>query len=166
MIPLGKRITFIFSLLIGMILFALFGTLVATTNTNDAIIEHTEEFVELVRYKGCISEKAYYDFLKGFDVPVEVRITATRKPGPGETGNSLEFTQDIINAFSTDMDGDGKADGLYRMNPGDEISVVVRKPSGNLFDSLNRLLSGQDAGVIDPVVAVKGGMILNTQCMD
>lgn len=155
----GKRIVTLFEILIVTTLFAMFAGIVITSHTNDAIISHTEEFVEMVRYKGCITKNTYDDFLKGFDTPVEVNIQVTRKPQLSTPGalNTVEMTQDVVNTMAAD------ANGLYRMNVGDEIQVIVRKPSGNLYNTLIGSITGQYAAGDKPAIAIKGGMILNTQ---
>lgn len=113
----------------------------------------------MVRYKGFITKNTYDDFLKGFDTPVEVNIQVTRKPQLSTPGalDTVQMTQDVVNTMAAD------ANGLYRMNVGDEIQVIVRKPSGNLYNTLIGSITGQYAAGDKPAIAIKGGMILNTQ---
>ena len=155
---MGSRIITIFEILIITTLFSMFSALGITTSTNDQIIENTEEFVELVRYKGCITQDWYHSFISGFDSPVDVRITVKRMPelATPDSLPTIEFTQDIVDAID-------KPEGVYKMTPGDEIEVVVRKPSGSFYDNVMSTLSGGKAGSTDPAVAIKGGMILNSQ---
>lgn len=162
---MAKRVITVFEILIFVTLFSMFASFVITTTTNDAIIDNTEEFVELVRYKGCITDQMYYDFIDSFSTPVDVSISVERQPvlATPDTMPTLEWTKDVVLAFDTDADGDGVRDGMYKMNAGDEIEVIVRKPSGSYYDSIISRLSGNAYSVDKPVVAVKGGMILNTQ---
>ena len=158
---MASRIVTVFEILIVATLFSLFAALGITTTTNDKIIENTESFVELVRYKGCITQDWYYDFIDSFDSPVDVRIEVTRTPelATADTGTTLQFTQDVIDA----IDG---PDHIYKMNVGDEINVTVRKPSGNYYDNIVGVFTGQRAKGGNPAIAIKGGMILNTQYSD
>ncbi len=155
---MAKKIVTVFELLIFTTLFSLFAALVLTTETNDAIIENTEEFVDTVRYKGCITKNMYYEFLDQFKTPVSIDFSVTRYP-VSVTGSglpSLNFTNDILQAFDT-------PDGMYKMNPGDEITVTVRKPSGNYYDAIAGRIAGNTTLHDNHVIAVKGGMILNAQ---
>lgn len=156
---MGKRIATLFELLIALTLFALFAGMVITTHSNNAIISHTEEFVEMTRYKGCITEETYKAFLDSFDSVVDVRIQVDRKDvlGGPDALDSTEFTQDVVNTIASDPDG------IYRMKVGDEITVIVRRPAGNLYDTIIGSLSGMKAQGGSPVIAIKGGMILNEQ---
>ena len=54
---MGRRIVTVFEVLLIMTLFSMFAALVITTSDNDNIVENTESFVELVRYKGCITDE-------------------------------------------------------------------------------------------------------------
>lgn len=158
---MGRRLITILEILLFTTLFALFAGMVITTHSNDAIVEHTEEFVELVRYKGCITKQMYDDFLDGFSTPVEVRMTVTKEnalTGAGSDLESMVFTQDIVNRIVSDPND------LYPMYVGDEIEVVVRRPGRSMYSTILGSLGGGGAkGETNPVVAVKGGMILNEQ---
>lgn len=153
---MGRRIVGVLELLIIVTLFSLFAALVITTNSNDRIIEQTEEFVELVRYKGCITSETYNEFLNGFNTPVDVSISVTRKPNvtASVAVETMQFDGDIAEALA--------ADNIYRMNVGDEIQVVVRKASASYYDSIVSMLTGSGRSN-NPAIAIKGGMILNTQ---
>ena len=161
---LGRQITTMMEILIMITLFAMFSTLAITMNVNSAIIDNTEDFVELVRYKGVITESMYYEFINGFQTPVSATIIVKKKPilAANSDIETIYWTNDVITAFGADENGDGKRDGLFKMNPGDEIEVIVRKPSGNYYDTVISSLTG-GGSVYDPVIAVKGGMILNKQ---
>ncbi len=161
---MGKKILTAFEILIAVTLFAMFSAMVITTSTNDVIIENTEQFVETVRYKGCITEQMYNEFLDGFDTPVNVHITVTKKDAI--TGNeSLQFTNDIIEAVhSTANDpANGIVAHTYTMRVGDEIEVCVRKNSATFYDSIVGIFTHQGQIKDNPMIAIKGGMILNTQ---
>lgn len=161
---MGKRILTVFEIAIAVILFTLFSAMVITTNTNDAIIENTEEFVELVRYKGCITDEMYSEFLQKFNVPVNVKINVTRHDTI--TGaETLQFTGDVLQAIhsTTNDPGNGIVANTYTMRVGDEIEVIVRKSAGGFYDSIVGILNHKGATEESPVIATKGGMILNTQ---
>ncbi len=160
---MARKITTIFEMLIFATLFSLFAALVLTTETNDAIIESTEEFVDTVRYKGCITENMYYEFLNKFRVPVSISFSISHYSTTGNTLPTLNFTNDVFAAFEADADADGKPDRIYKMNPGDEITVTVRKPSGNYYDSIASRIAGNTSLHDNPVIAARGGMILNAQ---
>ena len=164
---MGRRIVAVFELLLMVSLFALFAALIITTNTNDAIIESTESFVELVRYKGCITEDMYNDFLGEFSTPVDIKFVGTRHNEIDDI-DTLQFTGDVLEAIENP--DDDAANGIlahtYTMNVGDELQVVVRKMSSNFFDSMVGMLTGQGASSETPAIAIKGGMILNTQYQD
>lgn len=164
---MGRRIVAVFELLLMVSLFALFAALIITTNTNDAIIESTESFVELVRYKGCITEDMYNDFLGEFSTPVDIKFIVTRHNEIDDI-DTLQFTGDVLEAIENPDDdvANGILAHTYTMNVGDELQVVVRKMSSNFFDSMVGMLTGQGASSETPAIAIKGGMILNTQYQD
>lgn len=157
---MGKKVLIIFEVLIAMTLFAMYSSLMLTEDSNDEIINTTEEFVETVRYKGCITDDMYYEFLNEFNSPVDIRFIVTRKGVIDDTTDSMEFTHDVINAINS---GSSPSECVYKMNVGDEIQVIVRKPSGTSYNTLIGSITGQGSGYTNPVIALKGGMILNTQ---
>lgn len=164
---MGKRIVTVLELLIAVTLFAMFAALIVTTSTNDDIIEKTENFVELVRYKGCITDDMYDEFLDSFNVPVDISFEVTRQPSVldandalADGGGILEFTGDVINAIEDDHRIPANT---YTMDVGDQIEVVVRKASPNFYDGIVGMLTGAGASSDRPAIAIKGGMILNTQ---
>ena len=53
--------------------------------------------------------------------------------------------------------------GTYTMKVGDEIQVIVRKTTSTYFDNLMGFITGTGPASSSPAVAIKGGMILNTQ---
>ena len=156
---MGKRIVALFEILITVTLFAMFSGIVITTRSNEAIVDHTEEFVELVRYKGCITQQMYNDFLNGFDSVVDVKIAATRKDPLGSPSDpkTIQFTKDIVGTIES------TADHVYPLYVGDEFDVVVRRPARSMYSTIVGSLSGQYARDDCPVIAIKGGMILNEQ---
>lgn len=112
----------------------------------------------------AITEQMYNEFLDGFDTPVNVHITVTKKDAI--TGNeSLQFTNDIIEAVhSTANDpANGIVAHTYTMRVGDEIEVCVRKNSATFYDSIVGIFTHQGQIKDNPMIAIKGGMILNTQ---
>lgn len=152
----GKRLLYIFEILILVTLFAFFSSFVVTTNQNDAIVDETEQFSEMVRYKGCITEKMYTDFLKKMPTPVKIGFQVT-KGKVLETNNSpisKTFTNEIFESI--------EAIGYYPMRVGDEIQVTVRKTSPTYFDKMVELMTRKGA-YQTPIIAIKGGLILNEQ---
>lgn len=162
---MGKRIVAVFEILLLTTLFAFFATFVITTNQNTAITEHTENFVELVRYKGCITQSMYYDFLNGFTTPVDISFAVERQAFLSGTNDatSFEFTKDVIEAIESDDPAIGH---IYKMQAGDNIQVTVRKPAGMVYNHVVGAASGNYTGSENPVIAAKGGMVLNEQYAD
>lgn len=156
---MARRIVTVFEILILTTLFVFFTAFVITTNQNTAIIESTENFVELVRYKGCLTEEMYTNFLNEFNTPVSVEIfvekqSSTNADDPVE----YEFTKEILQDIQRDKPND-----IYRMKTGDVIQIIVRKPSATLYDTVVGKLTGSYGHGSNPVVTQKGGMILNEQ---
>jgi hypothetical protein len=161
---MGRRIVTVLEILIVVTLFSMFGGLIITSATNDAIIEHTEDFVETVRYKGCITDDMYYEFIDGFNSVVDVSFIVTKKAtvsveGSDDVVDTIELTNNVVSTFQNS----NAAARIYKMNVGDEIEVIVRKPSGNYYDRIMGSLTGQMNAGENPIIARKGGMILNTQ---
>lgn len=161
---MGRRIVTVFEVLLIMTLFSMFAALVITTTDNDNIVENTESFVELVRYKGCITDEMYSDFIGGFRSPVDVSIVVTKK-GQLNEGDTIQFTGDVVDALENERTNvaAGIIAGTYTMKVGDEIQVIVRKTTSTYFDNLMGFITGTGPASSSPAVAIKGGMILNTQ---
>lgn len=159
---MGRRVVAVFEILLLTTIFVFFTAFVITSNQNVAITEHTEAFVELVRYKGCITQTMYNDFLNGFNTPIDVSITVERQSflaGDGQA-MSYEFTKDVVEALEDDS---AEIDHTYRMQAGDNIQVAVRKPAGTLYDAVASMAVGHGSSSTNPVITIKGGMILNEQ---
>lgn len=157
---MGKRLLFFFEVVILLTLFVFFSSLAATTIQNDRIVDITENFAEVVRYKGCITRTMYDDLLASYPTPVEVNFEVTKAPAlvTNDDIKSLEFTAEVI-------DGVYGAENIYKMNTGDSIQIVVRKAGPTWFDTMVSALTGE--GTTDhPIIAIKGGMILNEQYHD
>lgn len=154
---MGRRVLFIFETLIMLTLFLLFGSLAATTLQNDAIRDTTESFAEVVRYKGCVTRSMYDDLLASFPTAVEVNFEVTKKPAlvTSEDIKNMEFTNEVIA-------GVYGSTGIYTMQTGDMFSVIVHKASPTWFDTVVGAMTGGGT-TQSPVIAVKGGMILNEQ---
>ncbi|WP_281692852.1 hypothetical protein [Agathobaculum desmolans] len=157
---MGRRILFFFEVLILLTLFVFFGSLAATTLQNDRIVDITEDFVEVVRYKGCITQSMYEDLLKAYPTPVEVNFEVEKAPAlvSNDAPASMQFTAEVVDGIY----GSGR---IFTMQTGDSIEVVVRKAGPTWFDSM---VSAMTASGTDekPIIAVKGGMILNEQYHD
>ena len=119
-----KRLLFLFEALILLTLFIFFGSLAATTLQNDRIIDETENFVEVARYKGCITKSMYEGFLVSLPTVVDVNFEVIKVPElvSSEEIKDLDFTHEVIEAVYG-------ASGMYTMETGDMLSVIVRKAS-------------------------------------
>lgn len=154
---MGKRLLFFFEVLIMLTLFLLFGSLAATTLQNDRIVDVTESFAEVVRYKGCITRSMYDELLASFPTAVNVNFEVTKKPAlvTAEDIKDVEFSNEVI----ADVYG---STGIYTMQTGDMFTVIVHKASPTWFDTIVSAMTGEGT-TQSPVIAVKGGMILNEQ---
>ena len=152
-----KRLLFLFEALILLTLFIFFGSLAATTLQNDRIIDETENFVEVARYKGCITKSIYEDFLVSLPTVVDVNFEVSKAPElvTSEDIKDIDFTHEVIE----DVYG---ASGMYTMESGDMLSVTVRKASPTWLDTMIGAMTGEGTTEY-PLIAVKGGMILNEQ---
>ena len=74
----GRRLLYIMEIILLMTLFAFFTSFVITTNQNDTIVDATEEFSELIRYKGAITESMYDNFLDEMPTPVKVSFVVDK----------------------------------------------------------------------------------------
>ena len=157
---MGRRLLFFFEVLILLTLFVFFSSLAVTTMENDRIVDITENFTETVRYKGCITRTMYDDLLAEFPTPVEVNFEVTKAPAivSDSVPESLQFTAEVI-------DGVYGPENIYKLNTGDSIEVIVRKAGPTWFDTMVNAMSG-DGTTDHPIIAIKGGMILNEQWHD
>lgn len=157
---MGRRLLFFFEVVILLTLFVFFASLAATTLQNDRIIDITENFAETVRYKGCITRTMYDDLLKDYPTPVEVNFEVTKAPVlvSNDDAKSLRFTSEVI-------DGIYGSENIYKMNTGDSIRIIVRKAGPTWFDTMVSAMTGEGA-TDHPIIAIKGGMILNEQYHD
>lgn len=155
----GKRLLYILEVTLLLTLFAFFTSFVVTTSQNDQIVDATEEFAEFIRYKGVITEKTYDDFLT--KIPTAVKVSFVIDKGHRLTLDDQPldevFTQEVFAAL------DDESKGYYPLQVGDSIKVIVRKTSPTLFDKTTELLTGQSSGELSPIIAIKGGLVLNEQ---
>ena len=159
---MGRRIQYILEILIFLTLFSIFSSFTITTYQTDEIIDVTEEFTELIRYKGCITEDMYYEYLEKYPTPVSITFVIEKKKvlQTSEYLAEYAFTGDVMDALSSE----DEEDRIYKMEVGDSIQVIVRKQGRSYFDALMgsvTKLSQQNS--VNPIVAVKGGLILNEQ---
>lgn len=153
----AKQLLTIFEFILILTVFALIGSFEITVQENDRIVDATEQFTELVRYKGCITKQMYEDFREQISTPIKVNFIV-------EKGKTLKQSDELLNAnFTEDVLEHLDASGLYAMSAGDEIKVVVRKLSPTSFDRTVGMLTGQMRGGANPVIAIKGGLVLNEQ---
>ena len=92
---MGRKIQFVFEILIFLTLFSLFSSFTITTYQTDKIIDVTEEFTELIRYKGCITEDMYFEYLEKYPTPVSISFIIEKEKAL-KTSSYLpdyEFTQ-------------------------------------------------------------------------
>lgn len=153
----GKRLLYIMEIVLLLTLFAFFTSFVVTTNQNDTIVDATEEFAELIRYKGAITKSMYDNFLNKMPTPVKVGFVVDKSTilELEDQPISQDYSQDILEA----LDGPG----YYAMKVGDQVKVIVRKTSPTLFDKVTELLTGSSSGEPQPIIAIKGGLVLNEQ---
>lgn len=154
---MGKRLLFLMETLILFSCITIFGALTATTYQNDRIRDVTEDFAETVRYKGCITRSMYEELLKGIPTTVQVNFEIEKHHDlvAVDQPYNMRFTKDV-----TDMLYDTTQ--LYPLEVGDEFTVTVRKVSPTMLDALVGSLTGEGTTEY-PLIAVKGGMILNEQ---
>lgn len=153
----GRRLLYIMEIILLMTLFAFFTSFVITTNQNDTIVDATEEFSELIRYKGAITESMYDNFLDEMPTPVKVSFVVDK-------GSILELDdQPLDQDYSQEVLEALDSIGYYTMKVGDQVKVIVRKTSPTLFDKVTELLTGQSSGDQQPIIAIKGGLVLNEQ---
>lgn len=155
---MGRRIQYILEILIFLTLFSMFSSFTITTYQTDDIIDVTEEFTELVRYKGCITEDMYFEYLEQYPTPVSLTFVIEKGKvlQTSQYLSAYEFTGDVMEAISTD--------GIYKMEVGDSIQVIVRKQGRSYFDALmGAVTKTSERNSVNPIVAVKGGLILNEQ---
>lgn len=138
-------------------LFAFFTSFVITTSQNDTIVDATEEFSELIRYKGAVTETMYNDFLDKMPTPVRINFVIDK-------GSVLELEDQPLNQnYSQEVLQALDSTGYYPMEVGDQVKVIVRKTSPTMFDMVTELLTGQHSGDQQPIIAIKGGLVLNEQ---
>lgn len=153
----GRRLLYIMEIILLLTLFAFFTSFVITTNQNDTIVDATEEFSELIRYKGAITENMYEEFLDKMPTPVKVSFVVDK-------GTTLELDDQPLNQnYSQEVLQALDSAGYYPMEVGDQVKVIVRKTSPTLFDMVTELLTGQRSGDQQPIIAIKGGLVLNEQ---
>lgn len=154
---MGKRLLFFIEMLCLITMFAFFSSFVITTQQNDKITDATENFVELVRYKGCVTQQMYSEFLAKMPVPVKVSFII-------DQGKTLEVDgAPADRRFTTDVFAAIEDIGYYPMRIGDEVQVIVRKAGPSYFDMMVGVISGQHSGGESPIIAAKGGLVLNVQ---
>lgn len=153
----GKRLLYIMEIVLLMTLFAFFTSFVITTNQNDTIVDATEEFSELIRYKGAITESMYDNFLDEIPTTVKVSFVIDKSSILELADQPLDqdYSQEVLEALDSI--------GYYTMKVGDQVKVIVRKTSPTLFDKVTEILTGQSSGDPQPIIAVKGGLVLNEQ---
>lgn len=153
----GRRLLYFMEAILLLTLFSFFTSFVITTNQNDIIVDATEEFSEMIRYKGAITKNMYDEFLEKMPTTVRVGFVVDKgKVLQKDTDPlSVNFSQEVWTAL--------EGQGYYAMKVGDQIEVIVRKTSPTLFDKVSEMLTGQASGAQQPVIAVKGGLVLNEQ---
>ena len=137
-----KRLLFLFEALILLTLFIFFGSLAATTLQNDRIIDETENFVEVARYKGCITKSIYEDFLVSLPTVVDVNFEVSKAPElvTSEDIKDIDFTHEVI----------------------EDVYGASCMASPTVLDTMIGAMTGEGTTEY-PLSAVKGGMILNEQ---
>ena len=154
---MGKRLLFLMETLILFTCIVFFGSLTATTYQNDRVRDVTENFAEMVRYKGCITRSMYEDLLKNIPTTVQVNFEVEKHHDlvASDQPMNLRFTKDVIDEIYSSTQ-------IYPLDVGDEFTVTVRKASPTLFDAMVSTLTGEGSKDY-PLIAVKGGLVLNEQ---
>ena len=153
---MDRRLSYLFEFIIVLTLFSMFAAFTITTTQNEQIVDITENFTEMIRYKGCITADMYNGTLRKYPTPVKITFIVEKNKVLSLNGDAHNkvFSKDIIESIETT--------GLYGMKVGDEVQVVVRKNSPTYFDSVVGALTNRQS-TTNPVIAVKGGLILNEQ---
>lgn len=153
----GRRLLYFMEILLLLTLFAFFTSFVITTNQNDVIVDATEDFTELIRYKGAVTETMYEDFLNQMPTTVKVSFVIDKDTilDVEDEPLSQDYSQEVLEALDSI--------GYYAMNVGDQVKVIVRKTSPTLFDKVTEMLTGHSSGDPQPIIAIKGGLVLNEQ---
>ena len=153
----GRRLLYLVEVILLLTLFAFFTSFVITTNQNDLIVDATEEFSEMIRYKGTITKNMYEEFLEKMPTAVKVGFVVDKGKVLQKDDDplSVNFSQEVWTALDNT--------GYYTLKVGDQIKIIVRKTSPTLFDKVSEMLTGQGSGMQQPVIAVKGGLVLNEQ---
>ena len=99
----------------------------------------------------------YEGFLVSLPTVVDVNFEVIKVPElvSSEEIKDLDFTHEVI-------EGVYGASGMYTMETGDMLSVIVRKASPTWLDTMIGAMTGEGTSEY-PLIAVKGGMILNEQ---
>lgn len=184
---MGRRFQYILEIIILLTLFSLFSSFTITTYQTDRIVEITEEFTELVRYKGCITKDMYLEYLQKYPCPVSISFIVEKAKALSTSSymSGYRFTNDILTAVSNDQFGKEEIDlgtvdaehlyylesnpeqiykNMYVFDVGDSIQIIVRKQGRSYFDTIISAVSHMSTrSDPTPIVAVKGGLILNAQ---
>lgn len=154
---MGKRVLYFLEVLILLTIFSLGASFIITTYQNDAIVDATEDFVELARQKGCITAKMYDNLLDEMPTAVKVSFVIEKAKVLKSDDDPLdrEFTQEVFDSIE-DI-------GYYPMEVGDHLQIIVRKSGQTYFDSIVAFLTGTNSSESDPIIAIKGGLVLNEQ---
>ena len=152
-----KRLLFLMETLILFTCIVFFGSLTATTYQNDRVRDVTENFAEMVRYKGCITRSMYEDLLKDIPTTVQVNLEIEKHHDlvAADQPMNLRFTKDVIDEIYSSTQ-------IYPLEVGDEFTITVRKASPTMFDAMVSALTGEGSKDY-PLIAVKGGLVLNEQ---
>lgn len=185
---MGRRFQYIFEVIILLTLFSLFSSFTITTYQTDQIVEITEEFVELIRYKGCITQDMYMEYLEKYPCPVSLSFTVEKAKAlnTSQYMSGYRFTNDVVTAITNNSYGKEEIENgdtpsaeqqyylesnpeqiyknMYVFDVGDSVQVIVRKQGRSYFDSLISSVSHMSTrSDPTPIVAMKGGLILNAQ---
>ena len=125
----AKQLLTIFECILLLTVFALIGSFEITTHENDQIVDATESFTELIRYKGCITRKMYEDFRE--QIPTQVKVSFVIEKGEAlkesDEPSGMDFTADVLEQMDV---------GFYPLHAGDNLQVIVQ-------NSLPPCLTGQ-----------------------
>lgn len=153
---MGSRILTIIEINIYVCIFLLIIAVIVTDTQTSAMKDSTRDFVETIRYKGYITQEMYEDYLRSLSFTT-VKIELVHSIA-GEFSNNnvldLRFTKDIIDEIYTN--------GLYKLNEGDDIRIILQKASPTYFQAITSIFTGKQP-IGYTLITVNGGMVLNEQ---
>lgn len=153
---MAKKILLLFSFFSFFIGFSLISSFYVTSNNISLMKEQNRDFVETIRYKGFVTDKMYYSYLKKFNIPVSVSFEHRKN-------KDVTVEKDVIDAvFTKEILDEISKNKIYKFNKNDEIVIRVRKRGITFFEANIKALTGLGFNK-DRIISKEGGVILNEQ---